>query len=133
MVYNSGPYALEWFQRLQADEEDAIRGLVAQIAELHNLSARDVGTPDRVSWRYWPDGTHKWKTGVDVFRSQHIALGLPMDTVHPGPDVSPRHASQCLRWLMSCCRSRESGSVAKLSLSHKDGWKAHCKRHSWWR
>jgi len=71
LFYNSGPNAVYWQQQFEYDEKAAARKIFEQCKELHKTKIKDMPEPiwENTLYKFWPDGSHKWKVNVDVFDS----------------------------------------------------------------
>jgi len=66
LVYNSGPFALKWNYRFQQDPGKAARLAFEMLKELHNMPDMPEPLWDRTHYKFWVDGSHKWRVGADI-------------------------------------------------------------------
>jgi len=66
LVYCSGRYARHWDSVFRRDWKEGVKKMLAQIKTLHGVDELPEPDWDQVIWRFWPTGSHKFKTGVNV-------------------------------------------------------------------
>mmetsp|Transcript_9819 Transcript_9819/g.12752 ORF Transcript_9819/g.12752 Transcript_9819/m.12752 type:complete len:417 (+) Transcript_9819:3-1253(+) len=66
LIYNSGSFAVKWNEAFEQDPMAAKKKIFNLIKEMHD--DEDIPEPDWDStiWKFWPNGSHKWRKGVDV-------------------------------------------------------------------
>jgi len=69
LIYNSGPYAVKWNYRFQEDPAKAARTAFDMLKELHNMPDMPEPIWERTHFKFWVDGSHKWKVGSDIYDS----------------------------------------------------------------
>eukprot|EP00164_Ancoracysta_twista_P009637 GFYU01014333.1.p1 GENE.GFYU01014333.1~~GFYU01014333.1.p1 ORF type:complete len:541 (-),score=166.83 GFYU01014333.1:46-1668(-) len=69
LLYNSGPFADKWNEAFTADPAAGARQMYEILCEVHAREGDDTPPEpawERVIYKYWPSGSHKWRVGWDV-------------------------------------------------------------------
>jgi hypothetical protein len=71
LVYNTGEYATELYKRFQENPAKTAIEVYEEIKRIHQI---DIPPPNYnyTVYKYYPDGSHKWKLGTDVNKNVQI-------------------------------------------------------------
>lgn len=72
LIYNSGPAALYWKCEFEYDEGEAYKKMFQMVKDVHDM--QDLPKPNWGSClhKFWIDGSHKWKVGVDIYSEMEM-------------------------------------------------------------
>lgn len=123
LIYNSGKYAEELNAKFEKDSSAATKEIVAFLKEMHNNDQIPDADVDSTIFKFWPDGSHKWKVGVDIYPTMKKVLyggDDPEDnSVYICGDAFSIHQG----WVMGCVQTVDA-CVKILAnrgkLVHKD-------------
>jgi len=65
MIYNSGPNADKFGQRMQTDAKQMLTEMIVNVRDMH-ASDMHIQHTRNYDYKYWKAGTHKWRVGVNV-------------------------------------------------------------------
>ena len=109
LIYNSGSYADQLNEKFKEDRLAATREVVDFLKEMHNN--QDIPDPDgdKTIYKYWPDGSHKWKVGVDVYAAMETILyGSQSEVDDEGVYICGDAFSLHQGWVMGCVQTVEA-------------------------
>lgn len=72
LVYNSGPNAVFWKQEFEYSPQSAARKMFEMLKEIHEMPDMPEPKWDCVLYKFWVDGSHKWKINVDIYDSMRL-------------------------------------------------------------
>ena len=106
LIYNSGKYANELNEKFQKDTNAATSEVVQFLKEMH--SSKDIPDPEEEDtiFKFWPDGSHKWKVDVDVHAvMSKILYGSHENVDDEGCYVCGDAFSLHQGWVMGCVQT----------------------------
>jgi len=106
LVYSSGEYAVKWDKEFQKSPLKAKMKVLKMIKTVHNVT--DIPDPDfeQTIYKYWPNGSHKWRKGVDVEKSAKLyAVGKDNNTDDATLYLCGDAMSQHQGWTMGCIQT----------------------------
>lgn len=72
LVYNSGPNAVFWKEEFQYNADTAMRKMFDMLKEIHGMPDMPEPIWANTLYKFWVDGSHKWKINVDIYDSMRL-------------------------------------------------------------
>lgn len=105
LIYNSGKYAEELNAKFEQDSSAATLEVVEFLKEMHSNDQIPKPDVDSTIFKYWPDGSHKWKVGVDIYPTMRKVLYGGDDAEDKGIYICGDAFSIHQGWVMGCVQT----------------------------
>ena len=105
LIYNSGKYADQMKAKFEEDSSAATLEVVEFLKVMHSNPQIPAPDVDSTIFKYWPDGSHKWKVSVDIYPTMEKVLYGSDEPEDKGVYICGDAFSLHQGWVMGCIQT----------------------------